>query len=196
MRVPVASLVAGLTLVTSLAAGGEPPTLVSLGVDPAALPVKVDGVPDVEGGLFRDGRVLLSGQPSEAALARLHELGVTAVVSLRTPKENDDRERVPYDEPAAVRALGMEWINIPLGGDDHPYTPAAVDRFAEVLATHPGPVLLHCTIGWRASYLWVAYLIRDQDMDLQAALARGESVAISPPPLQGLLDRKVTLAWR
>jgi len=50
-------------------------------------------------------------------------------------------------------------------------------------------------MGWRASYLWVAYLVRERGVDLQAALARGTTIAIPPSPLQGLLDRELTLAF-
>jgi uncharacterized protein (TIGR01244 family) len=114
--------------------------------------------------------VYIGGQPSQAALAAFRELGVTAVVNLRTPAETEDRQRVPYDEAAAVAELGMEYISIPLGGAEHPYTSLAVDRLAKALADHAGPVLLHCTIGWRASCLWVAFLIREQGFALPDAL--------------------------
>jgi hypothetical protein len=56
-------------------------------------------------------------------------------------------------------------------------------------------VLLHCTIGWRASCLWVAYLIREQGFALPDALARGEAIAITPDPLEGLLGRPLALQY-
>jgi len=170
------------------------PPVTDIGIDRGALPVSVDAVDGVRP-LFRDGRVYIAGQPSREALARLHALGVTAVVNLRTPAEMEDRQRVPYDEAAAVAELGMEYVRIPLGGDEHPYTPQAVDRLAKVLAEHRGPVLLHCTVGWRASYLWVAYLIREQGFALPDALARGEAIAISPDPLEGLLGRPLAVVY-
>jgi uncharacterized protein (TIGR01244 family) len=170
-------------------------TVADLGIDRSALPAPVASIAGVEQNLFRDGRVYIAGQPSQAALAAFRELGVTAVVNLRTPPETEDRQRVPYDEAAAVAELGMEYIPIPLGGAEHPYTPQAVDRLAKVLADHPGPVLLHCTIGWRASYLWVAYLIREQGFTLADALARGEAIAITPDPLEGLLGRALTVQF-
>jgi protein tyrosine phosphatase (PTP) superfamily phosphohydrolase (DUF442 family) len=166
-----------------------------LGIDRSALPEPVEGFEMLAGEVHRDGRVYLAGQPSEEALRHFHELGVTAVVNLRTPGEMDNRERVPFDEAAVAGELGMDYVPIPLGGDDHPYTPEAVAAFAVVLAKHPGPVLLHCTVAWRASYMWVAYLIQYQDFPLDAAMARGEAVAISPPPLQGLLGKKLKLVY-
>ena len=170
------------------------PPVTDIGIDRGALPVSIDAVDGVRP-LFRDGRVYIAGQPSREALAQLHGLGVTAVVNLRTPAEMEDRQRVPYDEAAAVAELGMEYVRIPLGGDEHPYAPQAVDRLAKVLAEHRGPVLLHCTVGWRASYLWVAYLIREQGLALPDALARGEAIAISPDPLEGLLGRPLAVVY-
>jgi len=170
------------------------PPVTDIGIDRGALPVSIDAVDGVRP-LFRDGRVYIAGQPSREALAQLHGLGVTAVVNLRTPAEMEDRQRVPYDEAAAVAELGMEYVRIPLGGDEHPYAPQAVDRLAKVLAEHRGPVLLHCTVGWRASYLWVAYLIREQGFALPDALARGEAIAISPDPLEGLLGRPLAVVY-
>jgi uncharacterized protein (TIGR01244 family) len=164
-------------------------------LDRSSVPIEVKGVEGVERNLFLDGRVYIGGQPSEAALARLRELGVTAVVNLRTPSEMDDRTQVPYDEAEAVDRLGMEYVWVPLGGDDHPYTEAAVDRFAQVMREHEGAVLVHCTMGWRAAYLWAAYLIREHGYELNEALARGEAIAITPPPLEGLLGRPLELAY-
>lgn len=191
----VAALAAAIVFASPLLANEASVAGTLTGIDPAALPVTVADIDGVQGGVFRDGRVLIGGQPSETALKAFRDLGVTAVVNLRTPAETDDRERVSFDEAAAVADLGMAYVQIPLGGDDHPYTSAAVERFAAVLDLHDGPVLLHCTVGWRASYMWVAYLIRYQSLPLDAALERGEAIAINPPPLEGLLGRPLTLVY-
>ncbi len=54
-------------------------------------------------------------------------------------------------------------------------------------------MLLHCTVAWRASYMWAAYLIRHGGLDLDAALARGRAIGLSPDPLEGLLGRPIRL---
>jgi protein tyrosine phosphatase (PTP) superfamily phosphohydrolase (DUF442 family) len=103
----------------------------------------------------------------------------------------EDHERVPYDEPTAAERLGMEYVNIPLGGEDHPYTPAAVDEFVAVLDRTEGSVLLHCGMGARAAYLWSAYLVRERGLDVNDALAVGRAIAIGPDPLEGLLGHSL-----
>jgi uncharacterized protein (TIGR01244 family) len=161
----------------------------------SGLPVKVTDIEGVEARLYLDGRVYIAGQPSQAALEKLKERGVTAVVNLRGPAEMADPKLVPYDEAAAVSALGMEYVHIPLNGRDFPYTSDAVDRFAAVLGRHTGPVVLHCASGGRVSHLWAAYLIRHRGFSLDAALAHGEAIGIAPNPLEGLTGRRVKVVW-
>ena len=60
---------------------------------------------------------------------------------------------------------------------------------------HDGPVLLHCTMGWRAAYLWVAYLVRDHGFALDDGLARGREIAIPANPIEGFLNRPMKLVW-
>jgi hypothetical protein len=45
---------------------------------------------------------------------------VTAVVNLRTPREMGSREVAPFDDAALLAELGIEYVWIPLGGDEHP----------------------------------------------------------------------------
>jgi uncharacterized protein (TIGR01244 family) len=186
-----------LSMLPVVVAAQEPADGSSVDVD-----LDLEGLPrevkDFEGeirGLWRDGRVFVGGQPDQPVFGRLAERGVTAVVNLRTPAEMTDRDRVPFDEAAIVGDLGMEYVHIPLGGDDHPYTPEAVDRFAAVLERHDGPVLLHCTVAWRASHMWTAYLVREQGLDLADAVTRGEAIAFGTPPVEGLLGRPLELIF-
>jgi uncharacterized protein (TIGR01244 family) len=147
----------------------------------------------MEKGLFRDGRVYIGGQPGEKSLASLSEVGVKTVVNVRTPREMSDRTQVPFDEAAEAARLGMEYVAIPIGGAEYPYAPQEVERFAQVLESHPGSILLHCRSGVRASYLWAAYLVRYSGLSLDAALARGKAIAIAPDPLEQLLGQPLKL---
>ena len=164
-----------------------------LGVVREALPDTVADWSGFSARLWRDGRVFIGGQPDSTALAGAKARGVTCVVNLRTPAEMDDRKRVPFDEAALVAALGLEYVFLPMGDARNPYTTAAVDSLAAALARHDGPVLLHCTVGWRASHAWVAYLVRHQGWSFAEALARGEHIAIPESPFSDLLGRDCRL---
>ena len=132
-------------------------------------------------GLFQDkfasvgSGVFISGQPTERALRDLRAQGVTTVVNLRTPEEM--AKRVPFDEAALVNELGMEYVYIPMRGTaEFPYSPAAVKSFAVAMTSAKGKVLLHCTIAWRASHLWAAYLIQYRDVPVATALQQARTI--------------------
>ncbi len=112
--------------------------------------------------------VFIGGQPTERALRELSAQGVTTVINLRSPPE---MARVPFDEAALVKELGMEYVYLPMRGTPElPYSPAAVKSFAAAMSNAKGKVLLHCTIAWRASHLWAAYLIQYRNVPVATAL--------------------------
>ncbi len=137
--------------------------------------------------------VYLSGQPSEAGLARAKELGVTRVINLRTTMEMDNREVVPFDEAQLLSELGIDYVHVPSGGPDTPYSPERVAQVADAIADAPGNVLLHCTVAWRATHLWTAYLIEHQNVPFADALAVGRQLNFGTFPLEGFLDAPLTV---
>jgi len=154
-------------------------------------------------GLFQDRAasvgedVFVTGQPTERALRWLYEQGVTTVVNLRTPEEMT--RNVKFDEPALVAALGMRYVYLPVRGTgEYPYSPETLAKFAEAVRTANGKVLLHCTIAWRASHLWAAYLIKERGIPVEAALANARAINLMDErrmgsngrqPVEDFLDR-------
>jgi uncharacterized protein (TIGR01244 family) len=115
------------------------------------------------------GPLYVAGQPSEAGLRDLAAKGVKTVINLRTQPEMDNRTQVPFDEAALLKELGMTYVHIPLGGPTTPYTPEAVEKFASALEGADSKVLLHCTVAWRASHMWAAYLVKKKGFTLEEA---------------------------
>ena len=168
-------------------------TLTPLGFDRSAPP---DTVADLEGfktRIHKEGRVYISGQPNQDALRGLAERGVVAVVNLRSVKEMEDTTKVKFDEAALVDSLGLEYVWVPLGGKEHPYTPAAVDTFAAVLERSTGPILVHCSVAGRASQLWAAYLVRYQGFGVTEAYARGVVTGIGITPFAKMIDKDLIM---
>jgi uncharacterized protein (TIGR01244 family) len=141
--------------------------------------------------------MFIGGQPTEKALRDLKARGVTTVVNLRMP---DEMARVGFDEAALAKELGMRYIHIPMRGSaENPYGPKELDAFAAAMASADGKVLLHCTVAWRASHLWGAYLIRDRKMPVADALSHARQINLQDDrpmtadrqPLEGFLGRSV-----
>jgi uncharacterized protein (TIGR01244 family) len=107
---------------------------------------------------------------------------------------------VPFDEAALLSELGVEYVHVPLDGGANPYTPEAVDKVAAAISSAKGKVLLHCTIAWRASHMWAAYLVKHKGYTLEEALRNAEAInfngykAPDPQPVEGLLGVSLTPA--
>lgn len=99
-----------------------------------------------------DDRITTSGQPDEAALAAIADLGVAHVVNLAL---HTHPKALP-DEAASVAALGMRYTHIPVDFDNP--TEDDFDRFcAAMAATGDAPVHVHCIVNARVTafvYRW------------------------------------------
>jgi uncharacterized protein (TIGR01244 family) len=141
--------------------------------------------------------MFIGGQPTEKALRELRAKGVTTLVNLRMPEE---MARVGFDEAALAQELGIRYVYIPMRGTrDNPYGPKELDTFAAAIASADGKVLLHCTIAWRASHLWAAYLIRERKIPVATALSQARMInlmddmqmGVEQQPLEGFLGHVV-----
>jgi uncharacterized protein (TIGR01244 family) len=138
-------------------------------------------------------KIYVAGQPTPAGLVQAKALGVTTVVNLRTDFEMNNRGTVPFDEAAEISSLELEYVHIPQGGPATPYSPVALSRFAEAVNQAQGKVLLHCTVAWRASHLWAAYLVEYEGVPISAALEIGRQVNLGTLPIEGFLGRDLAV---
>jgi protein tyrosine phosphatase (PTP) superfamily phosphohydrolase (DUF442 family) len=108
--------------------------------------------------------VITGGQPDAAQLRAFREAGGGTVLDIRDPME----PRL-VDEPALVRQLGMEYVNVPVRAgslDD-----VTLDRILEVLrSADERPVFFHCGSGNRVAGALIPYFILDQHMNEEDAL--------------------------
>jgi protein tyrosine phosphatase (PTP) superfamily phosphohydrolase (DUF442 family) len=141
-----------------------------------------------EAGIFDVGAAFVSGQPTEDALRRYAKQGVTTVVSVRTQEEMDDRKAVPFDEPALLKELKVKYVHIPMG----PCSPALVKQFAEAMDNAHGKLLLHCTVAWRATYMWMAYLISYRHYSVDDAWKAGMQMSVTVDRSAMMLDSDVS----
>ena len=143
--------------------------------------------------------LVIGGQPTERAIREMKAAGVTVVVNLRMPSE---MARVGYDEKALVESLGMKYVHIPMrGSKEAPYSPAAGTSFADAVKSANGKVLLQCTVAWRASHLYAAYLIQEKGVPENTALEHARAINLmdehrmtgdGKQPVEEFLGRKLS----
>ena len=197
-NIPYLRSILGALIVVAMSLPASAQSVVGKGKSgPAPDPVNLDIT-----GLFQakfasvGSDLFIGGQPTEKALRDLKAKGVTTVINLRMPEE---MKQVGFDEAALVKELGMNYVHIPMRGSaENPYGPKQLDQFAAAIAAADGKVLLHCTVAWRASHLWAAYLIRDRGVPVATALAQTRSINLrdeSPfgglQPIEGFLGKPV-----
>jgi protein tyrosine phosphatase (PTP) superfamily phosphohydrolase (DUF442 family) len=120
------------------------------------------------------------GQPSAAQVAALHVAGCQVVLDNRDPMEPHT-----FDEPAAVRAAGMEYVNVPLV-----HGAVTVDTMRQmhkaVRALAGRKALLHCSSGNRTAAALIPYLILDKQMEEEAAVELAMTMGLRSAELMEL----------
>ncbi len=134
----------------------------------------------------RHGNVLVGAQPSAADIGLLKPRGITRVINLRTPEEMNDRAVVPFDEAALLAGAGVEYVQIPIGGNTYPFRPEALEAYAKAIEGAKGEVFLHCTSGNRASTLQAAYEVKYRGKDPDVAMRELQPFGGWPLPIERL----------
>ena len=116
--------------------------------------------------------VISGGQPTAEQLKDLKAAGGQIVLDLRDPMEPR-----PVDEPALVRELGMEYLNVPVRAgslDD-----ATLEQILAALRRAGNrTVFFHCGSGSRVGGALIPYFILDQGMEEQDAVEQAMRVGL------------------
>lgn len=116
--------------------------------------------------------LVTGGQPSAANLAAFKAAGGAIVLDLRDPMEPR-----PLDEPATAAALGLEYVNVPVGGGS--LTDATLDDILAVLRQAGDRlVLVHCASGNRVGGALLPHLMLDESLDEEDAVGQAMRVGL------------------
>jgi protein tyrosine phosphatase (PTP) superfamily phosphohydrolase (DUF442 family) len=116
--------------------------------------------------------VITGGQPNAAQLRALKDAGGEIVLDIRDPME----PRL-VDEPALVRELGMEYVNIPVGAGS--LNDGTLERILAVLrGAGDRTVFFHCGSGSRVGGALIPYFILDQSMEEEDAVDQAMRVGL------------------
>ena len=107
---------------------------------------------------------ITGGQPTEQQLNAFKSAGGEVVVDNRDPMEPR-----AFDEPAAARTLGLEYVNLPIvQGAVTQETMAQIHTKLKNLEGRKA--LLHCGSGNRTSAALIPYLMIDQKLERDEAV--------------------------
>jgi protein tyrosine phosphatase (PTP) superfamily phosphohydrolase (DUF442 family) len=131
----------------------------------------VDPLHDIFNWHRLDDRITTSGQPSEAQLLTLKNIGVRHIINLGL----HSHENALPDERASVAALGMAYHHRPV--DFANPTGADFDWFVETIEAFAGDKIhVHCILNYRVSAFFYRYRRDKLQMDEAAARADMEKL--------------------
>jgi protein tyrosine phosphatase (PTP) superfamily phosphohydrolase (DUF442 family) len=132
--------------------------------------------------------IVTGGQPTAEQLAALKRAGCEVVLDIREPTEPR-----PYPTPDAVRAAGLEYINIPFGHGE--IADATFDRILRTVRELSGRkrVLFHCSSGNRVGAALIPYLMLDQGFEEDDAVNEAMRIGMRSA---GLLERALEYVRR
>lgn len=117
--------------------------------------------------------VVTGGQPTAEHIDALKAAGCEVVLDLRDPMEPR-----PLDEPAAVRAAGMEYLNIPVSGAH--LTDETLARVRDTVSNLVGDrtLFVHCGSGNRVGAALIPYLMLDRGLEEEEAVEMAMKVGL------------------
>ena len=116
--------------------------------------------------------VISGGQPTADQLKAFKAAGGDIVLDLRDPMEPR-----PVDEPAVVRELGMEYVNIPVKAGA--LNDVTLERILAVLrSAGERTVFFHCGSGGRVGAALIPHFILDHGMGEQDAIDQAMRVGL------------------
>jgi uncharacterized protein (TIGR01244 family) len=134
----------------------------------------------------RLGKLYLAGQPQVEDLQVAKEQGIKTVLNLRK------KEELTWDEEAAVKKLGLNYINLPIGGPAD-LKDEVFEQARKILGDKERqPVLLHCASANRVGAIWLAHRVLDDKVPYDQALEEARKVGLKAPPLEAAAKAYIT----
>jgi protein tyrosine phosphatase (PTP) superfamily phosphohydrolase (DUF442 family) len=116
--------------------------------------------------------VVTGGQPMPSHLEALKEAGGGIILDIRDPMEPR-----PFDEPAMVRRLGMEYVNVPVVAGR--LNDGQLDKIRQTLRdAGERPVFFHCASANRVGGALIPYLMIDLGMEEEDAVTEAMRVGL------------------
>jgi protein tyrosine phosphatase (PTP) superfamily phosphohydrolase (DUF442 family) len=119
--------------------------------------------------------LITGGQPDAAQLTAFKAAGGAVVLDIRDPMEAR-----PFDEPALMKELGVEYVNVPVvaGQVDE----QILERILATVRANKGKqMLFHCGSGNRVGGALIPYFILDLGMEEEEAIEQAMRIGLRSP---------------
>ncbi len=111
------------------------------------------------------------GQPTEAQFAEIAREGIQVIINLAVNTSTSALQ----DEAGIVKALGLEYLHIPVIWDEPKL--ADLEKFFAALETHRGKhILIHCALNYRASAFTALWRTLKLGWEVERAFAVQRSI--------------------
>jgi uncharacterized protein (TIGR01244 family) len=173
-----------IATVAALGFGMQAPKAPAWASDAKITPTAVGNAPNAS--VF-GSRVFFAGQPGQADFEQYAKLGVKKVINLRTPAE---MQKIGFDEGAAVKQAGMEYVTVPIGAQAP--TDDDLAKIYSVLQTAgDAKVLMHCASSNRVGLAWSLFRGTQHGLAADDALAEGKAAGLKAPALEKIAREKL-----
>ena len=136
------------------------------------MPTPLDGLAGVTNAYEALPDLYTGGQPSARHLEALRDTGVETILDIRDPLEAR-----PFDEPATARALGLNYVNVPVSAGV--LNDETLERVLGVVRAHEGKRLFfHCASANRVGGALIPYLMMDRGMSQDDAVSLAMRVGL------------------
>ncbi|MBX3021382.1 MAG: hypothetical protein KF799_06850 [Bdellovibrionales bacterium] len=129
----------------------------------------------------RFGRLYISGEPSDQALAHFKKEKGAEVLDLR-----DFNELGSCSQPASASKLGLRYNRVVFAkkAEIHPETIAGIDKVIKEAGQKP--ILLFCKTGNRAAAYLAIHLVRDEKMPVEQAILTASGMGLKDDMAQAV----------
>ncbi len=110
----------------------------------------------------------IANSPSRMGFREIVWSGYKTVIN-NAPDGEEPGVLTSAEGAAEAERCGLAYVHLPLD----PLTmlePQAIDSMAEVLSTHPAPVIAHCRSGIMSAIVWAAVMMRTKPLSEVAGL--------------------------
>ncbi len=128
--------------------------------------------------------LFVSPQISEDDVAAAHALGVTLIINNRPEGESDDQIS-GFEIEAAARAVGMDYVAIPITHSG--FSQPQVEAMEAALDNATGAALAYCRSGTRSTLLW-ALVESKAGADAEDLTAIAAAAGYDVSPVRPLMD--------